>query len=40
MDGCIMQPEWKKARRPTDPLARAEMQYESQIEPQRRDTYQ
>jgi hypothetical protein len=40
MYGCIMQPDWKKAGRSTDPLARAQMQYQSRIETQKRDTYQ
>src|SRR5260370_1436522 len=36
MGGCIMQPDWGKTGRSTDPLARSEMQYESEIETQRR----
>src|SRR5260370_37502886 len=36
----IMQPDWKKAGRSTDPLARAQMQHQSRIQTQKRDTYQ
>src|SRR5260370_17534952 len=36
MGCCIMQPDWGKTGRSTDPLARSEMQYESEIETQRR----
>jgi NAD(P)-dependent dehydrogenase (short-subunit alcohol dehydrogenase family) len=36
----IMQPDWKKAGRSTDPLARAQMQYSSRIKIQKRDLRQ
>src|ERR1700733_7382392 len=36
MGGCVMQPDHGKAARSTDPLARSEMPYESQIGTQRR----
>jgi len=36
----IMKPDWKKAGRSTDPLAKTQMQYESRIQTQKRDTYQ
>ena len=36
----IMQPDWKKAGRSTEPLARAQMQYSSRIKIQKRDLRQ
>src|SRR4029077_9132169 len=36
ISGCIMQPTWRKAGRSTNPLARAQMPYQSRTKTQKR----